>query len=368
MKKRITFTESEQDNTDNRITAYSDEPDETAGPSLFDLLHIWLSRRNLICSVVGGSLVLTLIILLLLPNQYRSTASILPSGPQDKMAELKALAGFGGLMASNENSSELFPVICRSNAITDEILSRTFSVADDDRQKSLTLSQYFDQDNQDKLRRALHGVVTVSADKKTGVISISAETEYPALSQAIVSAFISELEDFNLNKRRSQAKDNAVYLSREVEKARTELAAAEDSLEALQAANRNWYGATSPDLMKSLARLQRQVEIQTKKYLFLTQEYEIARLDIQKDVPIVRILDHPSLPTTKSSPKRLLILLGVGLFTLVASLFVTTLLHLIARRVDGPDRNAAENLQRELHAAFPRLSVLAQRNKVSVTE
>ena len=64
---------------------------------------------------VIGVMFLTAIIVLFIPNKYRSDASILPSGNQDSVSALKMLAGFSGSgLDMDENSSALFPQILES--------------------------------------------------------------------------------------------------------------------------------------------------------------------------------------------------------------------------------------------------------------
>jgi uncharacterized protein involved in exopolysaccharide biosynthesis len=245
------------------------------------------------------------------------------------MADLKRLAGFGAMSAADENSSELFPEILRSRAIQDDVLDKRYNFTHDAKLYTIKLGDYFDQDNPDKLRAAINDITYISLDKKTGVIALAVETEYPELSKAVLESYIAELESFNLHTRRSAARENATYLGRQIEQTRQEMAKAEDELESYQSANRNWLEGSSPDLLKTIVRLQREVEIQNKKYLYLTQEYEIAKLDAQRDVPIVRILDRPSLPVEKTGPKRTLIILAMGLVAFLATCFGVVLIEVM---------------------------------------
>ncbi len=64
-----------------------------------------------------------------------------------------------------------------------------------------------------------------------------------------------------------------------------------------------------PDLGIKLIRLKREVEIQNSLFVFLTQQYEEAKIKEAKDTPTVQVLDHPKIPYLKSAPKRLSILL-----------------------------------------------------------
>jgi len=67
--------------------------------------------------------------------------------------------------------------------------------------------------------------------------------------------------------------------------------------------------ADVPELGVELVRLKREVEIQNTLFVFLTQQYEEAKIKEAKDTPTVQILDYPQKPQLKSAPKRVLILI-----------------------------------------------------------
>jgi len=342
------------------------DPGREIRVSPFELASLLVRRKRVIVAGVLAVMVLTALITLLIPNQYSSVATILPTAGPDKMAELKSLAGLGSLSGQEENSSELYPVILASQTVRDAVLDEPYTFDDDGETKTLTLAEYFAQPNPDRLRQALASITSVASDKKTGVITVAVETEYPAFSQAILTRYIDELESFNLHKRRSQAKERAKYLARELTTQKAELEAAEDSLAAFQAQNRDWMGSSDPETGKLLARLKRVVDTRSQTYFYLTQEYEVAKLDAQKDVPVVRILDQPTLPTQKSGPKRTLIVVMTGLVMFFAMLFAVVVIEAIRRTSKGPERPAFETLRNDLTDGFPRLSrmVTQAREKV----
>ncbi len=354
----------------NTHPGWDDEPEKRknrrgAGSELdiFAFLHLFLKRKNWIIAFVGTVMVITAVILLLIPNKYTSVAVILPSGAVDKMSQLKELAGISSMMMSDENSSELFPVILRSQLVSDAVLGKKYSFVHDSQPMTLTLQEYFKETNPDKLRRALARMTSIATDKKTGVITVGVETEYPAFSQQILTQYLDELESFNLHKRRSQAKEKAKYLARQLEKIKRDLEAAEDSLEHFQLANRDWASSTDPEIIKMLSRLQREVELQSKTYLFLQQEYQIAKLDAQKDVPIVRILDAPTLPIEKSGPKRRVTLLIIGMLAFFAALAFIVVWEALRRRSVEADKDSYRAFKEELHKSFPRVMRLVERRR-----
>ncbi len=348
-----------------RLTVSRDsEPQQVikdAAVNPFELASVLIRHKRVIALCMFGVMFLTAGITLLIPNKYVSTATILPSGGTDKMADLKSLAGLSGLVSQDESGSELYPVILSSHTIRDAVLSTDYAFVDDDQKRHLTLPEYFDQEDPDELRRALGDITTVSHDKKTGVISLAVETEYPAFSQAILKAYLGELETFNLHKRRSQAGERAKYLERELTQCKADLQRAEDSLAIFQASNRDWMATSDPELAVLIARLQRDVQTRNQTYLYLLQEFEVAKLDARKDVPVVRILDQPTLPTVKSSPQRTMVVLLLGMLSLVGAVFGVLVAEAIRRSAKGPDGPALETFRADLTREFPRVNRLLGR-------
>jgi uncharacterized protein involved in exopolysaccharide biosynthesis len=287
--------------------------------NVIELVHALVQRRRFIIAVTLAVMLLTAAVSLLIPSAYRSRASILPAGSSDEWMQVKKLTGLLPDAAVNENSSELFPEVLRSYAIRDAVLEADYHFAEDGKPQTVRLAEYFDQDNPDDLRKSLAAITDISVAKQTGVIELAVETRYPGLSQAVVSEYLKQLEHYNLHTRASRAKQYATYLERESESARLELEAAEDKLSEFQSANREWASTTNPDLSKELNRLQRDVTLETAKFSFLRQELESAQLDVQKDTPILRILDQPTLPTRRASPRRTLITCSLGIIAFLFS-------------------------------------------------
>jgi uncharacterized protein involved in exopolysaccharide biosynthesis len=318
------------------------------GLDFLALLSLLLRRKKWIISTVSAVMVAAVLIVLLIPNKYISSASILPSGNVDNMAALKDLTGFGNTIIKDENSSDLYPVILRSRLILDAVLNETYAFTHNSKALSLTLDKYFKTENADKLRAALTGITAVATDKKKGVIYISVETRYPGLSLAIVASYLAELENYNRHYRKSQAKENADYLARQLSEAENELKQAEDKLAGFQNANRDWYRSNHPDIVNTLARLQLEVEIKSKKYAYLSQEYEAAMFEAQKDMPIVRLLDPPSLPKVKSSPRRLFSVILAGIVSFFGSIFAVLLAEAFNNKRQGSDRTSYDEFIEEL--------------------
>lgn len=340
----------------------ADEPGESVTrtqeitTTVFDFASLLVRRRRLIGLCLAATLVPSLIILALLPNQYCSTTTILPASPSGQLSSLSAIVGLARPQLQDESTSELYPEVLRSRQIAEAVLRQTYGFTDDGAQRSTTLAEYFDEDNSDKLCDKLASITSVSTSKTTGTISVSVETEFPELSQAILTTYLAELEHYNLVSRRSKAKEVEQYLARELAVRRQELLASQDSLKTFQESNLNWNETSNPYLLHELATLQREVAIKEQAYAYLSQEYEASKLKVQMDTPIVRVLDKPNLPEVKSSPFRLQILTVIGLLTLLLTTLLIAVVENLKLRARVSERNSYDNFRQNIATVFPTLS------------
>lgn len=74
-----------------------------------------------------------------------------------------------------------------------------------------------------------------------------------------------------------------------------------------------------PRLAVPFADLYRRVRVQETVFELLTQQYEIARIDEAKDIPVVSVIDAPGIPEKKSFPPRLMVALGFAVFGFTAT-------------------------------------------------
>lgn len=77
-----------------------------------------------------------------------------------------------------------------------------------------------------------------------------------------------------------------------------------------------------PRLAVPYANLYREVQVQETVYNLLTQQYEIARIQEAKDVPVVNIIDAPGIPEKKSFPPRTILTLALTTVALIIACLV----------------------------------------------
>lgn len=161
--------------------------------------------------------------------------------------------------------------------------------------------------------KKLEDAVSASAVPETGVVELSVTTPWPEVSQQVADRLIELVNRFNNRVRQTQAAAEAQFVRGRLEQARSELRAAEDSLENFMQRNVSWQ--QSPALRFEYDRLQRQVSLKQQLYTSLATRYEEARISEVKETPVVTTVTRPKAsvrPDSGHLPLRALLSLMAG--------------------------------------------------------
>lgn len=326
-------------------------------PVLYWAARFW-EKKFFLAELVAAALVGSVVVALLLPAQYTSKVVLLPSGKQDKMGVLSGLASSMGLDMSGttaglESSSLLYPEILKSRLIGEAVLSTRYRYTHKKKPVEQTLQEYLKAKNLEGGLKKLAARRKVEMDVKTGIITLSVTTGNRELSALVANQFVTELERYNRSKRKTKALNHQQNLERRLDSVKVELAGTEDRLERFLGKNRNFAVSDDPELNRELARLKRELGVKSETYMTLTQQYELAKIDTEKEIPIVQVLDAAVPALRKSAPKRTLLVLTttVAAFTFgLLWIFVRDLLTKkfgpvnLERLADGwKNRNALES-------------------------
>jgi capsule polysaccharide export protein KpsE/RkpR len=114
-----------------------------------------------------------------------------------------------------------------------------------------------------------------------------------------------------------------------------------------------------PRLAVPWANLYREVQVQEAVYELLTQQYEMARIQEAKDVPVVSVIDAPGVPEKKSFPPRLLLALLLTVISVsVASVLILVQNHWLRVPANDPGKALVQeiggNVRQRLMAMWPK--------------
>jgi capsule polysaccharide export protein KpsE/RkpR len=223
------------------IVVRSEREDEIAlfssrAPNWVYNLRILWAHRKLLLKATGIALVVSLIIVLIIPKTYESEARIMPpeSGASNS-ALLAALAGrslegefLGGLAASlmgGHNSGALFIDLLRSGSVAGKLIDR------------FQLQSVYHKRYRTDAAKVLARNTTVTQDKKSGVISLSVKDHDPARAQAMVKAYLDELNAIVNRTSTSSAHQERVFIEARLAGVKAQLERAQQALSEFSSTN-----------------------------------------------------------------------------------------------------------------------------------
>jgi uncharacterized protein involved in exopolysaccharide biosynthesis len=147
-------------------------------------------------------------------------------------------------------------------------------------------------------------------EEQSGLIAPTGQTEAEITTIAETQAQIAVREVQLAALRQSVTDQNP-----EVIRLRSEIDDLQGQLSRLQKGSGNGETAAIPtskvpELQLEYVRKEREVKYHEALFEMLSRQYEGARLDEARDAPVLQVLDSASYPDSKSSPKRMLIMLG----------------------------------------------------------
>jgi uncharacterized protein involved in exopolysaccharide biosynthesis len=341
-------------------------------PFLIDFLHLILKWRKFITVTVGAVAVLSVVITLLLPKWFKSSVSILPPADQGVLnplgsassmlkglAAVKSLGSFGqGLGAYN------YFAILKSRASMEEVIEKF----------NLRVVYDVQEDPIEEVLRELEDNVDFQIEEDD-YISITVYDKDPQRAADMANYFVELLNKISIRLGTQEARSNREFIGQRVKEVQEALHAAEDSLQGYQersgmlmppttegasiAPIAELYGLkarkeielgiasregtadnlltrqlkmqlaeiekklrTFPEVGVTSLRWYREIAIQQTILEFLVPMYEQAKVEEQKEIPVILVLDRAVPAQEKASPKRLLI---VAISTLTALFFAVFL-------------------------------------------
>jgi uncharacterized protein involved in exopolysaccharide biosynthesis len=269
---------------------------------------------------------LTALVTLFLPNYFKSEARLLPvetKGVSGNLGGLaSAAAAFGVAVPGGEGNDANFVDVLNSRWLREQLLQTEFQYHTRswrfgaERVEKGTLYAYLEAKNMDRAIKELGTVLSASRDLKSKVISISAETKSPELSQLIVQRAGKLLEVFLQEKGRTRGGAKAAFAEARLKDSRREMDEAEDAFRHFLEGNRNFQTSADPSVRLKGSRLETELRLRQQLVTAIAMNREQALLEEKNDIPILNMLDSGNLPIDKSKPSRsvmvLLAMLLVG--------------------------------------------------------
>lgn len=333
---------------------------------------IWGSRKT-IYIIVGIALVIGLLVAYLTPEEYQSEATLMPevqndaSGLSDLLQQYGAKLNGQSLNLGNSDQSTinamLYPDIIKSTPFMLQLMNQ--KVHSDDYDTTVTVYAYFNNiysplsskiykytiglpgqigkpgqsspadtsggsfnlsNAQDRVMSNLRERVTSRYNNQSGIISISSVMPEAKMSAAVAKRTIALLKDYVTKYRTQKAKENYDFIKAQYGEAKDRFQQAQDTLTSFQDAHPNPSTGREKTMLK---RLQYQYNLAYNVWNGLAQQMEQARILVQQNKPLFKILEPATVPKDKLSPHRFVIILSSLVVGLLSGIVVVIFFRMI---------------------------------------
>lgn len=326
---------------------------------LIDLAKKLWVKRKLILKVSSVGLVIGVIIAFSIPKEYTTTVILAPeNSANNNLGNAGALAAMAGInlgsSPSADISSDVYPNIMES---TPFVLGLSQMTVPNDNH-SMTLFNYIKEDQQkawwsyvfglpklalqifsvdsdggnstkDKLSlskdqidviETLRGKLTISIDKKTGIIILNSTMQSPEVSALVADSLINYLQSYIISYRTEKSREDLKFTEKLYLEAKKEYSDAQRKYAQYVDANQNVILAS---YRVNQEKLQNEVSLTYSVYNQVAQQLQVAKVKVQDQTPVYTIIQPAVIPLIPSKPNKKLIVIGfIFLFGLGASGYI----------------------------------------------
>ena len=301
--------------------------------SAAELLIAWiregLSRlratgpRGVVLGGLGAGLGIA--VALILPPQFTSSATFVAQGASSSAipSALLGIAASVGFGSAKDYSPQFYADLLTSDPVLTSAVQRSYTLPGSG---DSTRKTYVDIEDitgstpaavLDGALRHLRRRVAARADVRTNIVTVAVTTRTPVLSRDLTQAVLDALDSMNIGFRQEQSRELRQFFEGRVADAQAELDSAETALRRFL--ERNRATDNSPLLRFEQLRLTRTADLKRAVYTTVVQQYEEAKMQEARNVPVLTVLTSPTLPVRKSGPpRRFIVALGLALGVLLA--------------------------------------------------
>lgn len=296
--------------------------------SLLAIVNVILRHRRLLIALPFVFAVFTLAGKLREQRTYTSTTSFLPQSSETRsgggLANVAAQFGFRMPTAMPSESPAFYADLLRSRAILSQIAESEYTFLRDGELRRGTLVDVYRVDGdteamrREKVLRRLSRDIGVTPSRQTDIVQVTVRATQPAVAKQIADRALELVNEFNLEKRQSYARQERAFVDERMQQARQELRLAENALAEFLQRNREFRN--SAELSMRHDALQREVGMRQEVFTSLAQNYEQARIEEVRNIPVITILDPPEEPVVGNARGTIAAVLFAAIVGLVVAM------------------------------------------------
>lgn len=331
--------------------------------------HIW-DNRVLIYKFVAAGVVLGVLVALLSPKEYQSSATLMPEYSSESQGGAAGLIEqYGGLIglsgasyagSSNAIRVELYPKIVQSLPFMLKLMDQQFYYEGYD--TTATVYEYFNEiytpsvlsyltkytiglpflikdaitgeeqpalplaaqtedgvvsvtEDQMEVIENLRGRVTASLDEETGIVSVSAKMPEAKVAAQVAKFTIDELTQYLAEYRTEKVMVDLEFVEEQLAEAKARFEQAQLELAEFQDSNE---GSLSAKARIEQQRLQSQYDLAFNVYNTLAQQFEQAKLKVQEETPVFKVLQPVQVPVNDETSGLMVLIVFVMLSVIIS--------------------------------------------------
>ena len=238
------------------------------------------------------------------------------SAPGALLAPSSAMSALQSLGLGSPGSSAQLPEILRSRSLVSELLGDSVTF-DSKRMPAYLLygEQNGSLDSGMEMNKAIDNFrrtyLQANYDPRTDLVRLQLLAPSPELAQFLADRMAELLNQRLVKNSTMRARRQERFIAERLKEVEIELREAEQSLKVFREENRSIQD--SPRLRMEEARIVRRVSLNEQLFTTLSAQYELAKIEGVKNLPVIDILDSASLPYQRATPRRSF-RLAAGLF------------------------------------------------------
>lgn len=164
------------------------------------------------------------------------------------------------------------------------------------------------------LHNTLAGKISITNDKKEGVVSLTVVEGDPLIAAQVAKVTEEVLQDWIIEHKVKNAKAQYDFIEKQFNAKQQEFFSIQDQLAGYMDRNQNVLSAT---YLTRLERLQAEFDLVNTVYSELAKQKEQAAIQLSKDTPTFSVLDPVKVPKEKTGPKKSIYVIGAFLIGLI---------------------------------------------------
>lgn len=313
---------------------------------------VW-AEKKLLFKVCGIAAVVGLVVAFSIPKEYSTTVKMVhESGGKSGLSGMGALASMAGINVGaggdgDALSPDLYPDIINSIPFVTELFD--VQVVDQKGKIDTTLYAYLDEyqkgpwwgtitsapfkllgwtlslfkDNaeleesqlntfqltqdESNIANALSSRIALSADKKTGTITMNVTMQDPLISATLADTVTQRLQQYITNYRTNKARHDLAYTELLYEEARQSYYDAQQKYAEYTDGNQN---IVLRSYRTEMERLQNEMTVAYGIYNQMAQQLQMSKAKVMEITPVYTVVQPATVPLRAEKPKKAMLLIG----------------------------------------------------------